>query len=111
MIWAIIPDVSSTETLLNNLSEADFDLDEVSVIMQDNAQRDVVAKDIGPLQGVELKSLVKSLIKLGLSEEGAENCRDAVLNGQVLVVMDIPAEYLPVATEMFEDHSARLIKG
>jgi hypothetical protein len=111
MIWAILPDVSSTETLLNNLSEADFDLDEVSVIMQDNAQRDVVAKDIGPLQGVELKTLAKSLIKLGLSEQGAESCRAAVINGQVLVVMDVPAEYLPAATEMFEDHSARLIKG
>ncbi len=111
MICAILPDVFSTETLLNNLSEADFDLKEVSVIMQDIAQRDKIAKDLGPLQGVELKKLDEALIKAGMSEEGAGKCRDSITNGQVLVVMNVAEEYLAAAMEMFQDHSARLIKG
>lgn len=111
MIWAILPDASSTEILLNNLSEADFDLNEISVVMRDSSQRDKIAKDLGPLKGVELKKLEKTLIKLGLSKEGADICNEAIANGKVLVVMNVVDEYLPGAVEMFKDHSAQLIKG
>jgi hypothetical protein len=111
MIWAILPDASRTETLLNNLSEADFNLDEISVIMQDLSQRNAIAKDLGPLKGVDLKKLEKALIKLGLSKEGIADCKKAIINGKVLVVMNVPDEYLPAALEMFQDHSAEMIKG
>jgi hypothetical protein len=111
MIWAILPDVSSTETLLNNLSEADFNLDEISVMMQDISQRNAIAKDLGPLKGVDSKKLEKALIKLGLSKEGIAGCREAIIKGKVLVVMNVADEFRPAALEMFQDHSAQIIKG
>lgn len=111
MIWAILPDASNTETLLNNLSEAEFDLNEVSVVMQDMGLRNAIAGDLGPLKGVELKKLEKTLIKLGLSDEGAASCNEAVIDGKVLVVMHVDDKYRPAALEMFQDHSAQLIKG
>lgn len=111
MIWAILPDTSSTETLLNNLSEADFDLNEISVMMQDMSQRNTIFKDLGPLQGVELNKIEKALIKLGLSKEGAGSCKEAIIGGKVLVVMNVVEKFHPAAIEMFQDHSAQLIKG
>jgi hypothetical protein len=110
MIWAILPDVSSTETLLNNLSEADFNLNEISVIMQDLGQRNAIAKDLGPLKGVDLKKLEKASIKLNLSKESIASCREAIIIGKVLVVMNVADEFRPAALEMFQDHSAQLIQ-
>lgn len=111
MIWAILPDASSTEILLNNLSEADFDLNEISVVMRDSSQRDKIAKDLGPLKGVGLKKLENELINLGMSKEGTGICQEAISRGKVLVVMNVVYEYLPAAVEMFKDHSAQMIKG
>jgi hypothetical protein len=111
MIWALLPDVSKTESLLNNLYEADFNLDDISVMIQDIIQRDKIAKDLGPLQGVKLKDLEKSLIKLGLSKEGAASCNQAIIDGKVLVVMNVDEKIGPAALEMFQDQSAQLIKG
>jgi hypothetical protein len=111
MIWAILPDVSKTESLLNNLSEADFNLDDISVMIQDINLRNRIAKDLGPLRGVELKDLENTLTGFGLSQETAVSCNQAVLNGKVLVVMKIEEKYRSAAVEMFQDHSAQLIKG
>jgi hypothetical protein len=111
MIWAVLPDTSNTESLLNNLYEAEFNLDDVSVMIQDINLRNKIAKDLGPLRGIELKKLEKTLIHLGLSKEGAASCYDAVIHGKVLVVMNIKPELLSTAIEMFQDHSALLLKG
>ena len=111
MIWAILPDGSKTESLLNNLYEADFNLSDVSVIIQDIIQRNKIAKDLGPLKGVGLNDLEKTLIKFGLSKEGAAGCHHAVIDGKVLVVMRVDEKIASAALEMFQDYSAKLIKG
>jgi propanediol dehydratase small subunit len=111
MIVAILPDASRTEILLNNLSEAEFDLDDVSVIMEDVKQRTAIAKDTGPLKRVGLPKIPQALRKAGVSSESAERCYQSVLNGKVLVVMNVAEPYRGAAEEMFQDHSAQLIKG
>lgn len=111
MIYAILPDLSNTEALLNNLDEADFNLNDISVIFKDVNLRNKVAKDLGPLKGVALKILERSLVKLGLSKENAAICNEAVTNGKVLVVMKVDDKYSSAAIESFQDHSAQLIKG
>ena len=45
MLIAVLPNTSFTETLLNNLSEADFDLAQVSVVTRDPKVRDAMAED------------------------------------------------------------------
>lgn len=111
MLLSILENLSKTETLLNNLSEADFNLDDVSVIYTDIQQRDAVAKDVGPLKDTAPEKLVEKLTKLGVSKKSAELCQDAVLKGKVLVAMDISPELNKVAEEMFSDQSAQIVKG
>lgn len=105
MLIAVLPNASTVETLLNNLSEADFDLAQVSVVMSDPKLRDAVAQDSGPLKGARLENLPATLAQAGLSQA------DAVAQGKVLVAIAAPAESLPAAREMLQDHSAQLIRG
>jgi hypothetical protein len=110
MIVAILSDASKTETLLNNLSEADFNLGDASVIMKDVKLRKAIAKDAGPLKNIALKDVSNELVKkAGLSQEAAKRCRQAIEDGHVLVVMNVADQYLPAAREMFQDQSAQLI--
>jgi hypothetical protein len=111
MILAILQDASTAEILLNNLSEADFNLEDVSVLMADANLRNAIANDAGPLQGLEFGNAVEGLTSLGVSKENAVLCREAMDKGQVLVVMDVADEFSQIAEEMFQDHSAQLIKG
>ncbi len=111
MIVGILPNASTAEILLNNLSEADFDLSDVSVIMQDLKLRDSIAQDGGPLQGVDLSNLSARLVQAGLSAQDANLYRDALAQGKVLVALAAPSGSEQAAKEMFHDHSAQLIQG
>ena len=110
MLICILPDAATTEGLLNNLSEADFDLADVSIIMHDRIRRDAIAKDTGPLQGVDLANLLARLAEAGLSQDAAQHCIQAITRGKVLVAMICSPELQPVAKEMLRDHSAHIIQ-
>ena len=111
MILAVLENLSKAEILLNNLSEADFNLDDVSVIHADVKQRDAVAKDVGPLKGTAPEKLTEKLTRLGVPKKDAEICQDAIFKNKVVVVMEIPSELNETAQEMFRDYSAQIIKG
>jgi hypothetical protein len=111
MILAILSKPSDAESLLNNLSEADFDLKDVSVIMQDVGQRNLIAKDVGPLQGMQAAKIHDALAQAGVSQDAARRCSDAVASGKVLVAMKVDDKLQKAATEMFTDASAEIIKG
>ncbi len=110
MILAILPDTSSIESLLNNLSEADFNLKDVSVVMQDADLRKKFAKDAGPLKGVQAARVADALQGAGIPQEMAKECHEAVAGGKVLVAMNVDPKYAQAARQMFTDHSARIIK-
>ncbi len=109
MILAILPDASKAESLLNNLSEADFDISKVSVVMQDVATRDKIAKDTGPLQGAKPARLAGALKKAGAPAEVTSRAADAVKSGKVLVAMNVDPKYEQAAREMFTDMSAEFL--
>jgi hypothetical protein len=111
MLIAILPNTSATETLLNNLSEADFDLAQVSVVMSDPKLRDAIAEDAGALKGANLKNLAAQLVKAGWPQAETKPYVDAVAAGKVLVAIVTPPESEPAAKEMLQGHSAELIKG
>ncbi len=108
---AILVNASNIDTLLNNLSEADFDLESISVLMNDTDQRNNIAKDTGPLKGVGPKNIIEALTKAGVPKKSAEDCHQAVAKGKVLLVMNVADEYSQAAEEIFQDHSAQLVKG
>ena len=111
MILAILKNTSSVETLLNNLSEADFDLADVSIVMNDMKKANAFRQNKGPLNGIKPEGVEEALVKLGISKREAKTCQDAITSGSVLVVMKVADEYSQAAEEMFQDHSAQLIKG
>ncbi len=110
MIIAIIPKSSSVETLLNNLSEADFSLSDVSVVLKNQKLRDQIADDAGPLKGVTFANLTASLVQHGLSKQDAQQYANAVAHGQALVAMNVAPESQQAAVEMFNDYSPQLLK-
>jgi SAM-dependent methyltransferase len=109
MILAILPDASKAESLLNNLSEADFNIHDVSVIMQDVATRDKIHKDAGPLKGVKPAQLSGGLTKAGVSPDATQRSVDAVKSDKVLVAMQVDAKYEQAARQMFSDMSAEML--
>jgi hypothetical protein len=109
MIVGIIPDASTAEILLNNLSEADFNLADVSLIMRDQELRDKIAKDVGPLKGLRYDQISARLVQAGLSATDAQSYQDAVAQGRVLAVMDAAPDLVEVVREMFTDQSGKSI--
>ncbi len=110
MIIAILPTTSSVETLLNNLSEADFSLKTVSVFMRDAKLRAKIAKDTGPFKGVTAATLANKLTQLGVSTADAQAYVDAVNKGGVFVAIAPPAASQQAALEMLNDYKPQLVK-
>jgi hypothetical protein len=111
MVIGVLPDAAMIDTLLNNLAEADFDLDDVSVLMNDTVQRATIADDAGPLKGVALTGLADHLTRAGLARREAGRYADAVRSGKVLIVINTSTDAEAAAHEMLRDHSAQHVKG
>lgn len=101
---------SSVQTLLNNLSEADFDLKTVSVVMQDPKQRAKMAKDTGPFKGITAATLGSKLAQLGMSAGDAKAYVDAVSKGGAFVAIAPPPASQQAALEMMNDYKPQLAK-
>jgi hypothetical protein len=110
MIVGIFSDASSAEILLNNLSEADFNLADVSIIMGDQELRDKIAKDAGPLEGIRFDQISTRLVQAGLSAQEAQAYHNAVAQGKVLAAMNIASDLVEAAKEMFSDQSGEFIR-
>ncbi len=110
MVIGIVPNSSRAESLLNNLSEADFDLNRVSVIMRDTKTRNAIAKDAGPLKGVSVSALPDQLSRLGLTAPDVKTITDAVSKDQALIAIDCSPRAEPTAAEMLKDASANFVK-
>lgn len=110
MVIGIVPNTSKTETLLNNLSEADFNLSDVSVIMSDPKKRNAIASDAGPFKGASAANLPKELVKHGISQSQANAYRDAVKKGGVFVAIAGGKDSESAAGEMLKDYDSRLVK-
>ena len=111
MVIGILPDAEATESLLNNLSEAEFDLAGVSVLMRDAKQRAAIAGDAGPFKGAQVSDLASYLAQTGLAARDIGPYCDAVNQGKVLVAIAGPKAAEPAAREMLQDHGAQLIRG
>jgi len=110
MLIGIIPDTSHAETLLNNLSEADFNLADVSILMSDLKKRNLIAKDEGPMKSWDLSNLVPNLTKKGIPSPKAEYCIEAIKQGKVLFAMNISDKSRSAASEMIKDNSGEIIQ-
>lgn len=111
MVIGLLPDAAATETLLNNLAEAEFNLADVSVVMRDVKQRTAIADDAGPLKGISWRELVNRLAEAGLGRAEAQQYAKAVEHGKVVVAIVATKKTEPIVREMLQDHAAQLIRG
>ena len=111
MIIGLLPDELTTETLLNNLAEAEFNLQDVSVIRRDHQSFAVESDTGGPLKGKPLVKLADRLAEAGLARPDAQLYVEAVQRGEVLVAIAVPKSLAAVAREMLQDHDAQSIRG
>ena len=110
MVIGILATSSSAETLLNNLAEADFKRNTISVIIKDQKIRDAIASDTGPFKGLALGDLAKKLVQVGLPSQDVQTCGNAVAQGKVLIAIATPSGSENAAVEMFKDSSAEFIR-
>ncbi len=110
MIIAVLPNSSHAESLLNNLSEADFKLSTVSLIMSDQKIQKALGQDAGPFKGVAPQDLAARLVKAGLPQSDTAAYTNAVGQGQVFFAMTPPPASQSAAAEMLQDASAQLIR-
>jgi hypothetical protein len=96
---------SSVETLLNNLSEADFELADVSLVLTDQKKRDAIAQDAGPLKGATPANLPARLTQVGVPQPDAAFYAENVARGQALVALNVKKETEHPAVEMFQDYN------
>ncbi len=110
MFIALIANSLSAETLLNNLSEADFNLDDVSIVMQNHKEQLALLKEGGPLKGARLWGLVYRLKRAGYSQTDIDLCTNNLKAGKVLVAMEVTTDLEAAAKEMFLDQQAQMIE-
>ena len=109
-VIGIIPDATTAEILLNNLSDADFNLADLSLILRDQKLGEKIAKDTGPFKGIRYDQISARLVQAGLNVQDALAYQNSVAQGKVLAVMKTAPEVLEAAKEMFADQSGESIK-
>ena len=67
MIIGLLPDGVTTETFLNNLAEAEFNLRDVSVIRREVKSYAASGDEGGPLKATTLDELADRLAQAGLA--------------------------------------------
>ena len=85
IVLGILPDSASAETALNNLSEADFDEKDISVVMQNEATARNLADDTGPLKGITAENIKKKLNSFGISDSQYTAYQSSLQQGKVLI--------------------------
>ena len=55
--------------------------------------RKKIAKDAGPLKGIQAARVSDALQGAGITEEMAKQCHEAVASGKVLVAMNVDPKY------------------
>lgn len=108
MVFGIISDIAKTSSLLDNLSEADFN--DVSIIMKDEKARNSIASDVGPLKGVHLSTLSVILKNCKIAQSEIQQMLTALQNGQILVAIQIDKNSQQAAVDMITPYQAKHIK-
>jgi hypothetical protein len=111
MIIGLLPNVVTTETFLNNLAEAEFNLQDVSVIQRDMKSPAAGGAADGPLKGTPIAELADRLAQAGVAPPDAQLYVEAIERGRVLVAIAVPKSIEAVAREMLQDHEAQSIRG
>jgi len=109
MVLGAIANSSEAETLLNNLSEADFKPNQISVTMQEEKSVKQITDVSGPLTG-DFRLVINKLKRLGISPADIKSYEGIVNSGGVVVTISAGPSTDESAQEMLEDVNASNIQ-
>lgn len=110
LVFGIIPDINSIDTLLNNLNEAEFNIKDTSVMLTDNKKARAIHGDNGPMKDIASDGLQDKLKSLGISMQDSAEYVTELSHGKAFVAMKIPKETADTACEMLKDYNVELLK-
>jgi len=107
IIFGILPNTESLESLLNNFEEVDFDTHDISVVMKNNREARIYIDDYGPLMGADIKNLNNLLIQHGISSDDAIDYLESIEKHAVLLAISIDPVAQDVAVDMLKDYDVQ----
>jgi uncharacterized protein YajQ (UPF0234 family) len=111
MIIGIFTQVDDAEICLNNLAEADFQPQNISVVMKDPEEVEKISDTSGELNKLSVDELIDRLIKLGLPKKNAKRFKDMIEAGGVFIsVSTANANEEKAVKEILKDQNGKLIK-
>jgi hypothetical protein len=87
LVIGLFPSPTEAALCLDNLAEADFGPNVISLVMSHRADVAKLADSAGPLNAISVEDLPAALGRLGLSPKDAQSYRDGVLAGQVFIAV------------------------
>lgn len=105
IVIGILPDSNTVQTALDNLAEADFDENDISIVMKDKKKASTIAKDAGPLEGSSIENIDRKLKDLGMSVNEISAYYEALEKGKVLIAIRTENDTIGAAEEMLKDYN------
>jgi hypothetical protein len=109
MVIGLFQSAADAAMCLDNLAEADFGPQTVSLIMKTRQDVEAIANVSGPWTGLSVDKLPTKLVSLGLSTQSAAEYEQGVLAGGVFIAISA-GEAEDAAAEMLSDARARAIR-
>ena len=109
MVIGLFRTPTAAALCLDNLYEADFGPQDISLVMKTKAEVEEIADVSGPWNCLPVAELPARLIGLGLSPPAADQYGEGVLKGGVFIAISAPVGEA-AAAEMLKDHGAQDIR-
>lgn len=103
IVLGIIP-VADAETAINNLSEADYDEKDISLVMRDVKTARLIIDDYGPLNNTNPSNIGAKLTELGVSKDSQKSYSEALENGKALLAISCTKENVNTTKSMLADY-------
>ena len=110
MVLGLFQNVIDAEIALNNLSEADFNSQDISVIMEDIQAVKRIADVSGALTGTLDQNETQRLQKLGFTQGEVDNFQASLKVGGVIISIKAGPDSDKAAQEILADQKAQNIK-
>lgn len=109
IILGIIPSLNNAESLINNLVEADYSEDNISLVSQDTETARKIIDDSGPLEGSDMDNISQYLSGFGLPQDEIDVYRQALASGKSLISLSCPPPSAGAAVEIFNDYDCEAV--
>ena len=111
LVIGLFPSAADAAQCLDNLAEADFSSDDISLVMQTRAAVEEISDARGRLTGLSVADLARTLAELGRSALDVQSYVQGVRDGGVFIAIDkSDDDVAAVAEEMLQDGNARIIR-